>query len=177
MTVNEMVDILDSNGVVIASVSRVEAEAQNHTTQNVLVFIFTTEGKVWVQLRPKTKNHYPGRWDVSACGGLLSGEEPDLAATRELSEETGLSGVELHHVETFMNIFPGDAGEERRRLSHVYVGVSDEIPQANEEADDFKAWHPAELLNDIQNNIDSYIPSMATEVRIATHGYKHFFDR
>lgn len=177
MSTGEMVDVLDDDGAVVATVLRAEAEADNHTTQNVLVFVFNALGKVWVQLRPSSKSHYPGMWDVSACGGIQSGEEPDAAAERELGEETGLSHVRLHHVETFMNVFPGDNGEERRRLSHVYVGVSDEIPMANDDADDFKAWYPHELLDDIQNRPSVYVPSMAVEVQIATRGYEHFFSR
>jgi len=174
MAADETVDILDSNGAVIDTILRTEAEAHNHTTQNVLVFIFNTMGQVWLQLRPKTKNHYPGKWDVSACGGLLGGEKPDVAAQRELIEETGLVGVPLHYVETFMNIFPGDNGEERRRLSHVYVGKSDEVLHPNEEVDEFKVWDSETLLADISVRPEAYIPSIETELRIALSGYQCF---
>src|SRR4030088_3038736 len=98
MAAGEMVEILNDDGVIVATISRIKAEANNHTTQNVLVFVFNSLGKVWVQLRPKAKKHYPGRWNVSACGGLLSSEEPDAAAAREVGEETGLVNVPLRYI-------------------------------------------------------------------------------
>jgi|GEM_PF-1014165 len=176
MSLGEMVDILDDNGLVIATIPRAEAEAHNHTTQNVLVFVFNSRGEVWLQLRPKSKNHYPGMWDVSACGGLMSGEEPEAAAMRELNEETGLANVTLYYVETFMNVFPGDNGEERRRLSHVYISQSEGEPQPNEEVDAFKLWNPSDLLGDIDVHPNMYIPSIAAELQIALRGYRQFFD-
>ena len=167
-----MIDILDETGEVVGTMSREEAEKDNHTTENVLIFVFNSHGKVWVQLRPKTKNHYPGRWDISACGGIVSGENPDKAAKRETFEETGF-GPKLHRVESFLNIFPGDNGEERRRLSHLYVGVSDDQPEENEEVDEFKLWTPDDLKLDIQDNPDSYIPSFLFEFDKALKGYKN----
>src|ERR1035438_8106899 len=101
MAKNEMVNILDDNGKLLASITREEAERDNHTTENVLIFIFNSVGKVWAQLRAKNKNHYPSMWDISACGGITSGEAVDVAAKREAFEETGID-LDLHHVESFL---------------------------------------------------------------------------
>lgn len=111
----EIIDVLNDDGEVIDTISREEAERDNHTTENVLIFVFNSKGKVWVQLRPKTKNHYPGVWDISACGGVVSGESHEQAAKRETQEEMGLD-LELKYVESFLNVFPGDNNEERKRL-------------------------------------------------------------
>ena len=171
MSANEIIDVLNDNGEVIDTITREQAENGNHTTENVLIFIFNSLGQVWVQLRPKTKKHYPGMWDISACGGVLSGENHAECASRETLEETGLQ-PELHYVETFLNVFPGDNGETRKRLSHLYVGISDQQPQTNEEVDEFKVWHPRELRDDIQNNPDAYIPSFMIELDKAVEGLK-----
>ena len=176
MSSSEVIEILNQDGEVIGTVTREEAEQNNHTTPNVLIFIFNSLGKVWVQLRPMTKNHYPGRWDISACGGVLSGESRQMAAERETFEETGLK-LTLRYVETFLNVFPGDDGREQRsRLSHLYIGVSDEIPQPNnEEVDDFKAWGPAALRADALQNPAKYIPSLIIELDKAVEGYQKLF--
>jgi len=166
-----MIDILDEAGQVVGTIPREEAERDNHITENVLVFVFNSLGKVWAQLRPMTKNHYPGRWDISACGGVLSGEKPEEAAVRETSQETSLE-VELTYVESFINVFPGDNGEERRRLSHLFVGVSDEQPQTNEEVDKFKVWPPDKLRKDIQDKPEKYVPSFLAELDKAIAGHK-----
>jgi len=171
MSKHEIIDVLSETGEVIDTISREQAEQDNHITENVLVFVFNSLGKVWVQLRPQTKSHYPGLWDISACGGVLSEETHAEAAHRETEEETGID-VELQFVESFMNIFPGDSGEERRRLSHVYIGVSDEEPQTNDEVDEFKQWEPSKLREDVIANESKYIPSFVVELDIAVKAYK-----
>ncbi len=165
-----MIDVLDQDGNVIKTISREEAERDNHLTENVLVFVFDTRGNVWAQLRPMTKSHYPGRWDISACGGVVSGESSAEAAEREALEETGLQ-LDLKYVETFLNVFPGDNGENRKRLSHLYIGISDEAPAANDEVDDFKAWQLDDLFADIAANPDKYIPSFEIELEKALTAY------
>jgi len=172
MSSTEMIQIFDPEGNVTDSMSRAEAEKQNHTTENVLVFIFNSLNRVWVQLRPDDKSHYPGLWDVSACGGVLEEETPDQAATRETKEETsGLKPV-LHHIKTFINEFPAEDGETiRRRFSHLYVGVSDDPPKPNEEVAEFVDWDPKELRARAVENEDKYIPSFVVELDIATQGY------
>ena len=168
-----MIDILDESGQVSGTMTRGEAEQYNHMTENVLVFIFNSLGRVWAQLRPITKNHYPGRWDISACGGMVSGETKEECAARETEEETGLK-PELQFIKSFVNVHPGDNGEERRRLSHVFLGISDELPQPppTKEVDEFKLWDTAELIADIAKDPTGYVPSFDVELSIALNAYR-----
>lgn len=163
--------MFNDDGEVIGTISREQAERDNHTTANVLVFVFNSLGRVWVQLRPQTKSHYPGLWDISACGGVVSGESRDEAAGRESLEETGIE-LELKYVDSFLNVFTGDNGEERRRLSHLYIAVSDEVPQPNEEVDEFRDWDPKELRADAVKNPASYVPSFVVELDMAIEAVK-----
>ncbi|HSX33601.1 MAG TPA: NUDIX domain-containing protein [Candidatus Saccharimonadales bacterium] len=173
---SEFVDVLNDSGKVIATISRADAERDNHTTENVLIFVFTSHGKVWVQLRPKTKNHYPGRWDISACGGIVSGEDRDAAAARETQEEMGIT-PELRYVESFLNIFPGDNGEVRRRLSHLYIGVSDDTPQPSAEVDEFKCLEAVKLRADVHRRPAAYIPSFIVELDKAVAAYQLLYSK
>jgi 8-oxo-dGTP pyrophosphatase MutT (NUDIX family) len=166
MKSGEMVDILDEQGGVVASISRQEAEAANHMTSNVLVFIFNSKGKVWAQLRPKTKRHYPGRWDISACGGIESGESHEVAAARETKEETGLV-IPLLYAGSFLNVFIGDNGEERRRLSYLYIGKTDATPLPGPDADEFACWDIEELRAELKTHPEKYVPSFSIELEKA----------
>lgn len=46
--------------------------------------------KMLIQKRLETKKPYPGRWDVSCGGSVVSGETSEQGAHRELLEEIGL---------------------------------------------------------------------------------------
>lgn len=170
MTASEMIDVLNDEGEVIDTISRDLAEQGNHITQNVLVFIFNSSDKVWVQLRPLNKKHYPGKWDISTCGGVMSGEMHETAAYREVFEEMGIR-VELHHVESFLNVFTGDNNELRKRLSHLYVGASDKEPKVNADVDAFMSWQPKKLRANVMKNPDVYVPSFLAELDKALKGF------
>jgi isopentenyl-diphosphate delta-isomerase len=165
----ERIDILDGEGRITGTMSRAQAERDNHTTQNVLVFVFDSTGRVWIQKRPFSKKHYPGLWDISACGGIVSGEEPIAAASREQFEEMGFS-CPLKHVETFLNVFPAEDGSPRSRLSHLFVGRSDLVPEANDEVDEFIALNTEELVRLVGSRPQEYVPSFAIELAKAIAG-------
>ncbi len=144
MANGEMVNIFNEAGEVIDTLTREEAERDNHATESVVVFVFDSSGQVWVQLRPPTKKYWPSRWDVSAAGGVMSHENHQEAAHRETNEESGIN-PELQYIESFMHTFPDDNGRKQRRLSHLYIGISDDQPVLSDEVDEFKKWDPLEL--------------------------------
>ena len=55
------------------------------------VCVFNGKNEMLCQMRNPAKKHYGGCWDLSAGGFVLSGEEPALAACRELKEELGIA--------------------------------------------------------------------------------------
>ncbi len=170
MTNGEVVNVIDADGQVVGRVSREQAERDNHTTENVLVFVFNSLGRVWLQKRPRDKKHYPGLWDISACGGIISGETPLEAAGREQLEEMGFT-CDLQHVKTFLNTFPAEDDTVRQRLSHVFIGLSDEEPRPNPDADEFLAVGHDALVELVQENQDAYVPSFLAEYAIAYDAY------
>lgn len=171
MSSGEITDYFDENGNHQGSMLRAEAEINNLVIQNVIIFVFNSLGKVWIQKRPMSKNHFPGLWDVSACGAVHSGEEPLEAANREQQEEMGFVS-ELHFVETFMNKFSGHDGHPTQRLSHLFVGISDEIPEPNEEVDEFVILPQDELIERVKTKPDEYIPSFLDEIERAVIAYE-----
>jgi isopentenyldiphosphate isomerase len=73
------------------------------------ICVFNSEGKMLIQKRQAAKSGYGGRWDLSAGGSSLAGENSRQTAHRELLEEIGIdhdfSGVRPHLTINRVNIF------------------------------------------------------------------------
>ena len=91
----ELVCLVDRAGSVVgrAARSRVRRENLLHAATGVLVR--HPDGRIYVHRRAPDKDWAPSFHDAAAGGVLQDGEEPYAAATRELAEELGVTGVEL----------------------------------------------------------------------------------
>lgn len=88
----EIFDIVDENGAVIGTAPRSRCHGDPsliHRTAHVIVFHPDGE-RILLQLRTKTKDIQPGKWDTAVGGHLDHGEDFENAARREMSEELGL---------------------------------------------------------------------------------------
>lgn len=56
----------------------------------VHIAIINSKGRMLVQQRQQSKKGWPGKWDISAGGCAMAGENSRLAAQRELEEELGI---------------------------------------------------------------------------------------
>ncbi|MFI2743264.1 NUDIX domain-containing protein [Zhouia sp. PK063] len=87
----ELVDILDDEGNytgVIMPKSEAHAKGLFHPT--IHVWLYTSKKELLIQQRARTKETFPGKWDVSVAGHLSTGETPLEGALREVEEEIGL---------------------------------------------------------------------------------------
>lgn len=55
------------------------------------IAIINSQGQMLVQQRQTTKVGWPGKWDISVGGCVMSGENSRQAAQRELREELGIN--------------------------------------------------------------------------------------
>ncbi len=60
--------------------------------KSAVILVFNHQGDLALQLRALHDDSYPGHWDFSAAGGIDDGEDPLVAAYRELKEEIGIEG-------------------------------------------------------------------------------------
>ena len=56
----------------------------------VHVCIFNSSGEMLIQQRQSFKDGWPGMWDITVGGSVISGENTQAGAHRELLEELGL---------------------------------------------------------------------------------------
>ncbi len=73
----------------------VEAHKQSLMHRSVMVLIYDSCNRVYLQRRSRSKKIYPGFWDLSATGHVKAGEAREDAALRELREELGLVAKSL----------------------------------------------------------------------------------
>jgi 8-oxo-dGTP pyrophosphatase MutT (NUDIX family) len=112
----EQVAIVDDAGAVVGSAPRSVMRRDNLPHIVVAVLVRDTAGRVYVHRRTDTKDVFPGMHDAFVAGCLVAGEEPADAATRELAEELGVTGVALEP------LFSGwYADESTRHLCHVWT--------------------------------------------------------
>ncbi|MFN8190408.1 MAG: phosphotransferase [Nocardioidaceae bacterium] len=92
---DELVALYDDEGRPCGSAPRPRMRAENLHHAATAVVVRDRLGRVYVHRRTTTKDVYPGRRDFAAGGVLTAGEDPHDAAVRELTEELGVTGVDL----------------------------------------------------------------------------------
>lgn len=86
----ELFDVVNANDEVIGQATRGEVHRRNLMHRSVHIFVFNSDGQLYLQKRSQTKDKHPGCYDSSASGHQDAGEDADTSACRELREELGL---------------------------------------------------------------------------------------
>ena len=88
---SELFTVVDKNDDVVSQASRVEVHGNNLRHRAVHVFVFNSQGELFLQKRSRWKDRHPLLWDSSAAGHVNVGEDYDETAARELTEELGVT--------------------------------------------------------------------------------------
>lgn len=84
----ELIDVLDENGLKTGEVlSREEVHQKGLCHKIVIIAGINNKNEILLQQRSKTKSSDSNKWDLTAAGHVLSGEESNYAISRELKEE------------------------------------------------------------------------------------------
>jgi 8-oxo-dGTP pyrophosphatase MutT (NUDIX family) len=94
----ELVDVVDADDVVTATVSRAEMRRGRLRHRAVSIAVVGSDGRLLIHRRADTKDIWPGWWDIAAGGVVSAGETFDDAARRELAEELGVHADEMQHL-------------------------------------------------------------------------------
>ena len=95
---DELVAVYDAAGRPAGSAPRSRMRAENLRHAATAVVVRDPWGRVYVHRRTDTKDVYPGLHDFTAGGVVAAGEDPLVAARRELEEELGVAGVTLEPI-------------------------------------------------------------------------------
>ena len=96
MSRDEIVVIVDETNRVVGAAPRWKMRAELLAHRATYILVFDHKDRLFLQKRTKTKDIYPGCFDAAAGGVVLEGETYEESAKRELTEELGISGVELN---------------------------------------------------------------------------------
>jgi len=91
----EIVAIVDRDNCPIGAVARRIMRQQKLIHRASYILVFNSGGELFIQKRTKSKDIYPGYWDLAAGGVVLAGESYEESAQRELREELGLVNAKL----------------------------------------------------------------------------------
>lgn len=121
MSKKELVQIVDDKNTVLGSAPREEMRAKGLPHRAAYILVFNSRGEIFVQKRTKTKDIYPGYYDVATGGVVLAGESYEHSANRELKEELGISVIPLT---AHFDFYHADSGNRvwGRAFSCVYDG-------------------------------------------------------
>ena len=92
---NEIVTIVDEHNRPVGEAPRWRMRSQGLLHRATYIFVFSSDGEVFVHKRTATKDVYPGYDDAAAGGVVTAGESYESSAVRELEEELGLENVPL----------------------------------------------------------------------------------
>lgn len=88
----EYIDIVDENGNKTGEIrSRVDVHKYGLLFQAVHLWVVNSKSEILLQKRSDNLRNFPGKWDISAGGALVQGEELIDAVKKESFEEIGLS--------------------------------------------------------------------------------------
>jgi len=90
----ELVDLYDENRLPLGRTAQRFSKREKGVWRLIVhLCIFDSRGRLLIQQRSDEKRVWPGKWDVSAAGGVAAGETTRIAAVRELEEELGLTAA------------------------------------------------------------------------------------
>ncbi len=123
----EHFEIFTATGELLGTAPRSQVHAEGLWHKSAQVFLFDGQGRLYLQRRADDKDVCPGLWDQSAAEHLTPGESYLEGALRGISEELGISGIELTPLgEPFAGRLDQDElGVHDYELQQAYTGTWD----------------------------------------------------
>lgn len=137
---------------------RDEIDPQEDIYRCSSIWITNSQGEVLLAQRKLTKDHDPGKWGPASSGTVEEGETYESNAYKELEEEIGLVNVNL-------KLGPKQYYNKVRKFFAQWFFCQIDQPVKEftlqeEEVEKIEWVGKEDLLTDIKNNPDKYVPSL-----------------
>ena len=163
---DEFFDLLDDmTGAVIGRATRRECHGNPKLIhRSVRVIVYHPDGRsLLLQKRSAAKDIFPGRWDMAVGGHVDSGETPDQAVVREMTEELGVRSVPPLTKKFQLKVRNEIESENVQAYSAVCGGPF--RIQASE-LDEVKFFTFDELKHLMEHSPEQFTPLLVRELRI-----------
>lgn len=141
----EMLDLVDANDHVIGSETRDNVYKHGlHNYRVIGIFLLDKENRILVPTRSMSCKMYPGCFDFSVAGHVLSGESYLFAAEREADEELGIPFGRLDLKEFMHTTYPNEYGLSSFS-KYYYAYCDNDFLQSTEEVDSHRFISIVEL--------------------------------
>ena len=162
----ERVDVIDSNGTILRTVTRDDAHQKKLLHPVVRVFLFK-KGEVYIQQRSLQKDIQPGKWEGSCSGHVDHGESEVKAIIREAKEELGvkLEEKELMQVDHILCEEP----THRTRIAIFIVANPNHKPSPKSKEVKQGKWVKVSWLTaDVKKHPELYAPGFVKSWKLVT---------
>ena len=156
----EQVILVDEADREIGTCEKLEAHLNGGRLHRAFsVFLFSPDGRLFLQRRASGKYHFPGLWTNACCSHPRPGEITEGAAHRRLIEELGID-VEISEVFSFVYRAEDPAsGLTEHEYDHVFVGTFDGEPSLNfDEADAYRWIERDNLIAELAESPENFTP-------------------
>lgn len=151
-----LVILVDRQDNEMGFLGKQEAHSRGLLHRAFSVFVFNSKGEFLLQRRAFDKYHSPGLWSNTCCSHPMPGEPVQYAASRRLLEEMGMQCL-LENKFSF--VYKADVGDGliEHEFDHVFVGVSDEIPNPDpEEVDSWRYVDRQTLKHELEEHPETF---------------------
>ncbi len=144
---DELLQLVDSSGRPAGSAQRSVCHGNPELIQAVVhLYLFDSQGRLYLQKRSRNKDTCPGLWDSSVGGHLGSGESAAHALEREVREELGIALGDLRDLEPL----PGYLTRTDWESEYVFPfrAAFDGEPRPNPEEIEEGRFEPPEVIRE-----------------------------
>lgn len=154
----EMFPLVDEQGNITGAATRGECHNGSKLLHPVIhLHVFNSKGELYLQKRPEWKDIQPGKWDTSVGGHVDLGESVEMALTREVREELGITDFTS---ERLMHYVFESARE--KELVFVHKTVYDGEIHPSEELDGGRFWSIEEIKENMGKGV--FTPNFEGEI-------------
>ena len=164
----ELFETFDDDGRPLGLVARSEVHRRGlwHRASNV--FLFDSEGRLYLQRRAARKDVWPNAWDLTVGEHLQPGETFEQGALRGLAEELSITGVALEPLGDVVrgSVDIPELDIHDHEMQQSFRGVYDGEPIADPaEVADVKRMSLSELRAEVAANPDAFTPWLRSRLR------------